>query len=283
MRRALLSVAAGLIVLGTTAAAHADEWEHSYPITRTTPLRLKTGDAEVRLHAGPAGSVRMHVHTHNLTIGRRLMIDVSDAGGGWTAEVRERPQMFGFHFDIGPRVVVELEVPSDCQLAVVTGDGGIQASDIGGQLDLHTGDGGIHADRLRGAVHLDTGDGGVVVHELDGQLVAHSGDGHMHLDGRFDHLDVTTGDGPVQIDVGSGSHVAQGWSIQTGDGGVRLRLPNDLRADLHAHTGDGGITMDLPVEVSGQIGHHDLRGTLHGGGGLLEVRSGDGSIHIMPL
>src|SRR5689334_10590628 len=135
MRRTMLGVAAGLIVLGTAAAAHADEWEHGYAITRTTPLRLKTGDAEVHLHAGPANAVRMHVHTHNLTIGRRLIIDVSEAGGAWTAEVRERRQAFGFHFDIGARVVIDLEVPSECQLTASTGDGAIHADAIGGQLD----------------------------------------------------------------------------------------------------------------------------------------------------
>jgi len=253
MRSSLLGVAVGLVVLGTTAAAHADDWEHTYTVGRATPLRLKTGDAQVRLHAGPANTVRMRVHTHNLTIGKRLLIGVSEDGGVWSAEVRERPQVWGFHIDIGPRVVVDLDVPQNCDLTVSTGDGAVEADDIGGRLDLHTGDGSIRADHLRGTVRLDTGDGGVDVHGLDGQLVARSGDGHLRLDGRFDRLEVTSGDGPVQVDVGAGSRVGDGWSIETGDGGVRLRLPNDLR------------------------------GALHGGGGPLEIHSGDGSIHILAL
>lgn len=284
MRQVLQGAAASVFVLcALAAAAHADDWERAYAVTRTTQLKLTTGDARVVVHPGPRDQVRMHIHTNGLSIGHRLAIEVDQTPGAWTARVRERPHWFGFtiDFDLHPRVIVDLEVPADCQLQVATGDGGIEADGVGGRVDLHTGDGGIRVQNLRGEVMLDTGDGGVEAHAIDGRLTAHSGDGGLHLDGRFDELDVSSGDGSVDLAVNSGSRVASAWSVRTGDGGVRLRLPRDLKADLHAHTGDGGIRLDIPVEVSGEFGHHDLHGALNGGGGPLEVRSGDGSIHIM--
>jgi hypothetical protein len=70
--------------------------------------------------------------------------------------------------------------------------------------------------------------------------------------------------------------------LRTRDGSVSLRLPQDIAADLDAHTGDGRIDSDFPVTVSGSslTDSKSVRGRLNGGGPLLEIRTGDGSIHI---
>jgi hypothetical protein len=46
------------------------------------------------------------------------------------------------------------------------------------------------------------------------------------------------------------------------------------------HTGDGHITLDMPVTVEGLLGESNVHGKLNGGGNLLTVQSGDGSIRI---
>jgi hypothetical protein len=73
------------------------------------------------------------------------------------------------------------------------------------------------------------------------------------------------------------------WSLRSGDGGITLRVPEDLSADLDAHTGDGRITVDLPVTVAGSISTSSVRGKLGAGGPLLRVQTGDGSIRLQRL
>ena len=68
--------------------------------------------------------------------------------------------------------------------------------------------------------------------------------------------------------------------MQTGDGSVSMRLPTNLNANLELHTGDGRIQMNLPLTVTGVQSEHGIQGKLNGGGPLVLVRTGDGSISV---
>ena len=45
-------------------------------------------------------------------------------------------------------------------------------------------------------------------------------------------------------------------------------------------SGDGHIDLDLPVSTQGKIRENDVHGKLNGGGNLLTIHTGDGSIHL---
>jgi DUF4097 and DUF4098 domain-containing protein YvlB len=132
-------------------------------------------------------------------------------------------------------------------------------------------------------MRVDTGDGSIQGEDLDGMLDAHSGDGSIHVSGRFDNLQLRTQDGSVDVDARRGSRMQSDWHVQTGDGSVRLNVPRDLAADIELHTGDGHIRMNLPVTVSGTQSESEVHGKINGGGPLLTVRTGDGSISVNPL
>jgi hypothetical protein len=102
----------------------------------------------------------------------------------------------------------------------------------------------------------------------------------MTIDGVFTDVELRTGDGHVEFTARPGSKMNSQWLIRTSDGRVEARLPQDLSAELYAHTGDGHITLDFPVTVSGSIERSRIRGTLNGGGPLLEISTGDGGIRI---
>jgi DUF4097 and DUF4098 domain-containing protein YvlB len=147
-------------------------------------------------------------------------------------------------------------------------------------LDLHSGDGHIAVDGISGQARIDTGDGHIQVRNFTGGLHAHTGDGHMTIDGVLTDVDLRTGDGHIDLTVRPGSKMNNGWLIHTSDGGVEARLPQDFAAELYAHTGDGHIQLDMPVTVNGSIERSRIRGKLNGGGPLLEITTGDGSIRI---
>jgi DUF4097 and DUF4098 domain-containing protein YvlB len=127
---------------------------------------------------------------------------------------------------------------------------------------------------------LHTGDGSINLDGVDGKLHATTGDGHIQASGRFDELGLKTGDGHVDVRASNGSSLAAGWRLETGDGSVSLEVPGDLAADVDLHTSDGHIDLDMPVTTEGKIRQNEVRGKLNGGGSLLTIRTGDGSIHL---
>jgi DUF4097 and DUF4098 domain-containing protein YvlB len=149
-----------------------------------------------------------------------------------------------------------------------------------GQVNLRTGDGKIEVNGLKGEMDLHTGDGAVTLDAVDGKLHATTGDGHIRASGRFDELDLKTGDGHIEARANSGSSLASGWRLETGDGNVSLEVPGDMAADVDLHTSDGHIDLDMPVTTAGKIRENEVRGKLNGGGSMLSIRTGDGSIHL---
>jgi DUF4097 and DUF4098 domain-containing protein YvlB len=74
--------------------------------------------------------------------------------------------------------------------------------------------------------------------------------------------------------------LAAGWRLESGDGTVTLEVPENLAADLDLHTGDGHIDLDMPITTQGKIRENEVRGKLNGGGNLLVIHTGDGSIRL---
>jgi len=273
-------------VLGVVAAAapgRADEWSRQYPLKGRPELHVTTDDGSVRIEAGDRPQIEARVETTGWAIAPDgVTVTESQTGDRVDIEVRLPHRHWGF--SIGHRSVkVTLRVPRAADLEVRTGDGSIEVAPVSGRIRLSTGDGSITADGLQGEVRLHTGDGSIRATGLDGRLEADTGDGHMDVQGRFDLVDLRTGDGGIEAKVERGSKVAGAWSLRSGDGGITLRLPDDLSADLDAHTGDGSIDLDLQVTVSGTISSSTVRGKLGAGGPPLKVQTGDGSIHLRRL
>jgi DUF4097 and DUF4098 domain-containing protein YvlB len=149
-----------------------------------------------------------------------------------------------------------------------------------GRVDLHTGDGKIEIGHFKGEMQLRSGDGSQEINEVDGKLRALTGDGHIRADGRFDELELKTGDGRVDARATAGSALTTGWRLESGDGTVTLEVPENLAADVDLHTGDGHIDLDMPITTAGKIREGEVRGKLNGGGNLLMIHTGDGSIRL---
>jgi hypothetical protein len=273
------------LALATAAAApaRADSWEKTYRISGRPTLRLHTDDGSVRVETWDRKAVMVRVTTRGWRIGPGgVRITEQVSGDDVALEVRTRRWNFSVGFTMRS-IAVEVWLPHDADVDVETGDGSVSARPLAGRIRIHTGDGSITADGLKGDLTLHTGDGSITARELDGRLDADTGDGHIRVGGRFDALELSSGDGTITAEVESGSRLARGGTITTGDGSVVLRIPQDLKADLDAHTGDGHISLDFPVEVSGELSRSTVRGALNGGGPLLKLRTGDGSIRIERL
>jgi len=241
----------------------ADQWSKSFSVGAAPELRIETSDANVTLRAANVKTIEARVYTSGWRIGPGD-VHVFDRQAGDRVEIEVKVPPVNFSW--GNRwVKIEVQVPAATK------------------ADVHTGDGNVRADGLRGPTRLVTHDGNIDGEGFDGALEASSGDGNIRVRGKFSGLNLSSGDGNIDAEVAPGSHMATGWTVHTGDGGVTLRLPDGFAANVDAHTEDGRITVDLPLTTEGGIHEDSVSGKLNGGGQVLTVRTGDGSVHLARL
>ena len=262
-------------------------------LTGAPNLTVKSFNGSIELRPGEANEILVDIERRAETLdeAKRIVVDTSESGGNVVIDARppHRRNRNFLHFGswTSPAVRLTITVPRELTVEAVTGDGSIDVRDLRGEIELRSGDGSIRLQRVEGQIRVNTGDGSVMAREIQGAVAVTTGDGPVEMTGRFDALRARTGDGPIGIDALPGSAVSREWNITTGDGGVRLRLPSGLNADVDAHTGDGAITM-TGIEVmtpqrspESQARPHNVRGRIGQGGEMLTVRTGDGSIDVI--
>jgi DUF4097 and DUF4098 domain-containing protein YvlB len=261
-----LVVILGAFVCSSSALpAHADEWSKTYTLTGHPDLRVETSDADIRVSTWDQNTIEAKVTTTRYKIGEGgIRIDEHQTGD--RVEIDVRYPRHGVTINFGNysnhRVDVEIHMPRE------------------GRVDLHTGDGKIELGNFKGEMQLRSGDGSQEIESVDGKLHATTGDGHIRANGRFDELELKTGDGRVDARAMPGSAIAEGWRLDSGDGSITLEVPDNFAADVDLHTGDGHIDLDMPVTTDGKIRENEVHGKLNGGGNLLTIHTGDGSIRL---
>lgn len=287
-----------MVVLSVLPSASTDEWTKSFKLERTAKLRVETSDANIRVISCDCSTVEARITTKGWAIGGDG-INISDRQTGDQIDIEVTFPRRVFQMNWGNRSVnIEIRVPRDADLDLHTGDGkvdvqgvkgalilrsgdgNINLSDLQGTLKADTGDGNIDMRNVRGELSLHTGDGNIDVTGIDGSLRAETGDGRVRVNGRFDVLDLRTGDGGIDASANEGSKLDANWRLNTGDGNLTLRVPGTIAAEVELETNDGSIDFDLPVTVSGRQSKREVRGQINGGGKLLSLKTGDGSIRL---
>ena len=263
MKRLSLAILAIAVVAVLSAQpAHADEWSKTYTLSGKADLRVETSDANIRVTTWDQNTIEAKVITSRYKIGEGG-IRVEERQTGNSVEIDVHYPHHNFNVEWGQhRVDIIIQMPREGRVNLRTGDGKIDVAGLKGEMDLHTGDGSENLEAVDGKLHATTGDGHITAH------------------GRFDELELKTGDGHVEVRATNGSSLAAGWRLETGDGNVSLEVPGDLAADVDLHTSDGHIDLDMPINTEGKIRQNEVRGKLNGGGSLLTIRTGDGSIHL---
>lgn len=261
VKRGVLSILA--LTIAAVLPASAEEWSKTYTLSGKPDLRIETTDANIRVTTWDQHTIEAKVITSRYKIGEGgIRVEEHQTGDSVEIEVRYPHHNFNFEWGSGHRVEIVIQMPREGNINLRTGDGKIEVADLKGTMNLHSGDG---SENLEG---------------IDGKLHATTGDGHIRANGRFDELELKTGDGHVDAIAKSGSTLAANWRLESGDGSVSLEVPPDLSADVDLHTGDGHIDLDMPVTTEGKIRQNEIHGKLNGGGSLLTIHTGDGSIRL---
>ena len=159
-------------------------------------------------------------------------------------------------------VSLDVEVPNQTDLNLVTHNGSVEISDITGRLDATTHNGKVTSERVSGTTAFSTHNGSVTCGEISGstQLKSHNGSiKAYYTDTALSVCDI---------------------SIVTYNGGIELKTPPGYSGRIDASTNNGSINTDLPITVSGKISKSKLTGTIGTGEGQLHLETHNGSIRI---
>lgn len=256
------------MILGLCLAAaplvQAEQWSKTFTLTGKPDLRVETSDANIRVDTWEQNTIEARVTTEGWKIGEGgvRLVD-HQTGDSVELEVRLPHKVCIVCVNAtSHRVEVEIHMPRE------------------GRVNLRSSDGSIRLANFKGDMDLQSSDGGQDIDSVDGSLRAHASDGHIKALGRFDSLQLNTSDGHIEARALAGSTISSNWELHSGDGSIALQLPEAFAADVELHTGVGHISLDMPLSVEGDLGHNNIHGKLNGGGKLLTIHTGDGSIRL---
>jgi hypothetical protein len=159
-------------------------------------------------------------------------------------------------------VSLDVEVPNQTDLNLVTHNGKVEISDIKGRLDATTHNGKVTSEKVSGTTAFKTHNGSVTCGDISGstQLKSHNGSIKVFY----------TDTAPAVCDI----------SIVCYNGSIELKTPPDFSGRVDASTHNGSINTDLPITVSGKISKSKLTGTIGAGEGQMHLETHNGSIRI---
>ena len=265
--------------------------EKTFEVTGTPDLTLITFDGSMEVRSWDRSTVLVEIEKRasDKAAADAMEVRAEQSGNVIRLEVKKPATSTSSRFGMAGRSArIVATVPKSCNLVARTGDGSISIERLDGKIDLDTGDGSVRAYTVEGSLRVRTGDGTIKAEHVDGTLDLDSGDGSASVSGRLAGLKLHTGDGTVVVRAEDGSQMTEDWEIRTGDGGVRLELPDGFNASVDASTGDGrvrleGFEVSAPPDSGDEATRRSLRQQLGNGGKQLRVRSGNGSITIRRL
>ncbi len=284
--------------------AKAGSFEERLLLDEPVVLSVDTGSGSIEVSSGPGSEA---IVKGEVRVRKRMFLGKSGNAEEILDQVLENPpivldgeRLRVGHFEdrsLAKRVSIsyEIVVPADTEVIADTGSGSITVRDIAAPVDADTGSGSITLENIDGSVRADTGSGSIRADGIGGAFHADTGSGSVYLmQTAPGDVSVDTGSGSSELlgvvgalhaDTGSGRIIVQGrqegrWRLDTGSGAVRIDLPDDAAFDLDARSNSGGITIDHPVTVRGKVSKKHLKGAVRGGGHLLEIDTGSGSIRV---
>ena len=282
---AALALAACDITTG--ASEYSVREEKAFTVSGAPTVALSTFDGSIEVRGWDRDEVVVEVEKvgPDQATAERIQVTATRNGSAITIDVRKPSPLETTGMRRTPSANLVVSVPLKSAIVARSGDGSISIRRVTGTLDLDTGDGSVRIAEVSGSIVARTGDGDVIGQKLDGQAEIRTGDGVVGLDGVFTALTIETRDGAVEVTARRGSRTDGEWDVTTGDGDIRVEVPEGFGAEVDARTGDGRVRIDSITKARGENrdDHDDsesVTGRLGGGGKPLRLRTSSGSITV---
>lgn len=300
-----------LLVVGAAAEAQV---ERTFDASAGGQLVLDADRGSVEVRTGNGNRVRVEVSQRGASTdeiledldlsfsaeGNRVLIESRTRDPWWSRWLQGRTS--------APRF--EIEVPNEFNLDLRTAGGSVDVGAIRGDVRARTSGGSLHFGAITGTVDgrtsggsisldsaaeadLQTSGGSVRVGDVRGSLRAHTSGGSIRVM-RAVEADVRTSGGSISLDAVASAIDARtsGGSItalleeqpdrdlrlETTGGSVTLLVPETIAAEVDAS--GGRVTVDLPVSAGSTVARNQVRGTINGGGPLLQLRTSGGGVRL---
>jgi len=255
IRLGILSAVTSFLLISTAALASdrsgdlTEEFQ-TYPLTAQGRIEVENLNGPVHISSWDRNEVKVDAIKRAWTKERldEAKIEV-DARAGSVVIHTEYPHGDHDFWNDGRHnnpasVEYTLTVPRNANLdEIKLVNGALDVRDVAGEVRASCVNGRIEAQNLQGRVHLNS---------VNGELIA-----------SIDKLPSST------------------LEIASVNGGMRLTLPSDARADIEASTVSGGISNDFGMPVTRhQFVGHSLHGQLGNGGTHVKLSNVNGRIEI---
>jgi len=250
------ALAVGLLAAGAASATTLEEtFDQTYAFASGDLLELDNTNGNVyietwdrqEIHIQATKKVKAGGREKTEAAMRDLQIEVEPSSGRIRVETLYPRRTSGWFSGVSSSVRYEIKLPASADLDVETVNGNVKIGGVTGDLDIGTTNGNVSLSDSGGRVNARTTNGSISA-ELS---------------------EVTAGEDMV---------------FRTTNGGITLSIPPETQANLTARTTNGSIKTDFPITVVlGTFSRNRLEGELTGGGGSIELRTTNGSIHIEEL
>jgi DUF4097 and DUF4098 domain-containing protein YvlB len=181
------------------------------------------------------------------------------------------------------------------RVQISSGGGNLHVDDIGGDAVAETGGGTIEVGSVAGDVNLETGGGNIKIASVKGEIKAQSGGGSVVVLSGLQGAVLETGGGSIRVEkctgavkatTGGGSvdlgEIGGSAQIETGAGSIRLA---SAKGRVQAQTGGGSIQLDGAASVqaetaAGGIAVKLLSSTGGRNNSTLETSAGDITVYL---
>lgn len=286
------------------AQAAKGSFEQTLSVDGPILLNVSTGSGSITIRTGTAGRVEVAGH---IKVGTSWLRRSGESAQELVDELEANPpiELAGGELRVGHlkgraykgnvSISYEITVPADTRvksgtgsgstsidgvaeiLKASSGSGSLELSNVGGPAKASTGSGRIRLDDVGGAVAANTGSGSIyLMQTAPGDVKVSTGSGSIELHNIDGALHARAGSGRVRVDGRQNGT----WDLDTGSGSIKIDLPDDAAFQLDAESSSGSIVVEHPVTVQGKISKRHLRGEVRGGGDLLKIDSGSGSITV---
>jgi DUF4097 and DUF4098 domain-containing protein YvlB len=114
---------------------------------------------------------------------------------------------------------------------------------------------------------------------VEGRIEARTVNGGVKFTNLAGEVTGRTSNGGVEVDLSGATWVGAGLDVETSNGGVRIRIPEQYSARLEAGTVNGGFEIDFPLTVQGRI-DREVAANIGAGGPLIRVRTNNGGLKV---
>lgn len=265
--------------------------KRTFAVSGQPDVSLETFEGSIEIHSWDRNEVEVEIEKRGMdqALLDQMKVEADQQGDRIVLRVtgpaaaEHRVVTVGVHISTAARLLVA--VPRKALVNARTGDGSIRVENIEGQLVVRTGDGSVALERIVGDIEARSGDGSIRIEQAEGRLDVETDDGSITIDARPTVLRARTGDGSIRLQVQPDTVMAGAWDVSTSDGSVTLTLPSSFGAEIDAESSSGSVRSSHPALKAGDDGEgrerrHELRARMGGGGPVLKVRTGDGTIRF---